>query len=518
MNERTAAPPDNRLSYVDQAMFLWLRAAGEAPVVQMVWIYEHPVDYDALRRFHHAFARGELGRLRIEPSPLPFGRHRWVMAEPASNDLDIAESPRPRAELTDWADERVQLPIDPEYGPGWHMGVLRLTDGSTAVSLVVSHCLTDGLGGFLAAADAIKGNTPGLRYPPAHSRSRRRAIASDARETLRGAPEVARTLGAAAKLGFQRRHDLFGPKASRPAPQIGDDADCNVVVPAVAVHVDLDEWDARANALGAKGHTLLAGFAAKLGERAGRQRADGAVTLLVPTSERTVEDDRANAAALASISVDPKQVTTNLSGVKTAIREGLRSARETPDQPLELLPLIPFVPKRAVKGGADAIFGFAADLPVSCSNLGDLEPAVGRADGTQAEYFILRGVDRHITRRALEQRSGLLTVVAGRLCGNMEISVIAYLPGQENTKTHLRELVASTLAELGLTGRIEEAPPRASISQPPSSQTPRRAASSKRWAAVATLSAGLVICVATSRARTRRSGARTLRSSATSDF
>ena len=169
-----------------------------------------------------------------------------------------------------------------------------------------------------------------------------------------------------------------------------------------------------------------------------------------------MEDDRANAAAVASISVDPKQVTTSLSGVKTAIREGLRSARETPDQPLELLPLIPFVPKRAVKGGADAIFGFAADLPVSCSNVGDLEPAVGRADGTQAEYFILRGVDRRITRRALEQRSGLLTVVGGRLCGNMEISVIAYLPGQANTKTHLRELVASTLAELGLTGRIEE--------------------------------------------------------------
>src|SRR5262249_45601945 len=151
-------------------------------------------------------------------------------------------SPRPRSELTDWADERVQLPIDPEYGPGWHMGILPMTDGSTAVSLVISHCLTDGLGGFLAVADAIKGNTPGLRYPPAHSRSRGRVIASDARETLRGAPEVARTLGAAAKLGFQRRHDLFGPKASRPAPLIGDDADCNVVVPAVVVHVDLDEW------------------------------------------------------------------------------------------------------------------------------------------------------------------------------------------------------------------------------------------------------------------------------------
>jgi hypothetical protein len=39
-----------------------------------------------------------------------------------------------------------QLPVDPEWGPCWHLGVLPLTDGSTAVSLVVSHCLLDGLG------------------------------------------------------------------------------------------------------------------------------------------------------------------------------------------------------------------------------------------------------------------------------------------------------------------------------------------------------------------------------------
>jgi hypothetical protein len=62
-----------------------------------------------------------------------------------------------------------------------------------------------------------------------------------------------------------------------------------------------------------------------------------------------------------------------------------------------VLPLIPFVPKRAVKQGSDVIFGFATDLPISCSNLGDLESAMGSVDGTEAEYVILRGVDRHIT-------------------------------------------------------------------------------------------------------------------------
>ena len=101
------------------------------------------------------------------------------------------------------------------------------------------------------------------------------------------------------------------------------------------------------------------------------------------------------------------------------------------------------------------IFGFAADLPVSCSNLGDLDPAVGRPDGTDAEYVMLRGVDRHITRQALEQRRGLLTLVAGRIGGKMSISIVAYQPGGQNSKAHLRELAANTLAEFGLTGVID---------------------------------------------------------------
>jgi hypothetical protein len=226
-------------------------------------------------------------------------------------------------------------------------------------------------------------------------------------------------------------------------------------VPAIVIYVDLDDWDARAKALGGNGHSLVAGLAAKLGERMGRRRADGNVTLLIPTSDRTENDARRNAEILASISVDPTQVTTDLTVAKNAVRQGLKSAREVPDQPLELLPLIPFVPKRAVQKGGDAIFGFAADLPVSSSNLGDLESAIGSVDGTEAEYVILRGVAGHITRRALEERRGLLTLVGGRICGKMSISVIAYQPGGDNSKAHLRELAAHALAEFGLTGVID---------------------------------------------------------------
>ncbi len=455
MTERALARADNRLSFTDQVMFLAMRATGQDAVTQIMWIYEHPVDFDGLRRFNDNLRYGFTGRL-IERSPLPFGRHRWVSAGGRSSDLEILTRARPRAEVSDWADERAQLFVDPEWGPGWHLAALPLTDGATAVSGVISHCLIDGIGGMVAIIDAVQGNKREFGYPTRGWRTRRRAMASDARETLQGVPEIARALRAGAKIAYGRRHDFARSKASRPAPVVGDGVKGNVVLPNVTVYVDLDHWDDRANALGGNSYSLMAGIAAKLAERLGRRRAaDGAVTLLVPVSERTLDDTRANAAVLANATVDPAKVTTDLSATRLVLSEAVKKAREVPDEALQLLPLTPFVPKRAVQGGADALFGFGADLPVSCSNLGNLPPEIGRPDGTDAEYVMLRGIDRYVSRKTLEERSGLLTLVGGRLVGKMSFSILAYQPGAENSKAHLRELATRTLAEFDLTARID---------------------------------------------------------------
>lgn len=434
-------------------MFLGLRATGQDAVMQVVWIYEHPVDIDALRRFCNNLGYGLFGR-KIERSPLPFGRHRWVSAQ-GPPDLDIAECARPREELSDWADERAQLPIDPERGPAGHLAVLPLTDGSTAVSVVGSHCLADGVGALLAVFEAITGSRRDFGLPPPHSRTRLRAMLSDARQTARDAPEAARTLVAAAKLAFGRRHELARSEAPGSTAALAD-GDRHVMVPVITVFIDLDIWDARAEALGGNSYSLVAGFAAILAERMGRVRADdGAATLIIPINERTLDDSRANAVSLATVSIDPTQVTKDLSGTRVAISQARKTAREVPNEALQLLPLIPFIPKRAVKRIADVAFGFSADLPVACSNFGDVPAEIGRLDGTDAEYVVLRGLDRHVTRQVLEQRCGILNVVSGRIGGRLSITVGAYQPGEENSKPHLRELVVRTLAEFGLIDVIE---------------------------------------------------------------
>jgi hypothetical protein len=242
--------------------------------------------------------------------------------------------------------------------------------------------------------------------------------------------------------------------SNSPAPG-GSDGDRNIVEPNVTAFVDINDWDLRAEALGGNSYSLVAGYAAKLAEHLGRLRADDrAATLIIPINERAQDDTRANAVSLATVSVDPTSLTTELASARAAIGQAIRTARESPDEALQLLPLIPFVPKRAVKRVADAAFGFAADLPVQCSNFGDLPLEIGRPDGTDAEYVLLRGLDRQVTQQVLEERLGLLNVVSGRLGGRIIITVGGYQPGGDNSKSRWRELAAKTLAEFGLTGEI----------------------------------------------------------------
>ncbi|UGT92590.1 wax ester/triacylglycerol synthase domain-containing protein [Mycobacterium ostraviense] len=443
---------------MDQAMFALLRAMDRAAVVQCVWVYEHPVNFEALKRFHHNLGYGLLGR-RIERSPLPFARHRWV-CDRGPAEMDVAECPRPRGELSDWIDERAQQPIDPERGPAWHLGVLPLTDGSTAVSLVASHCLIDGLGIGLAVAEAAIGKTRNLGYPPPHSRTRLRALAQDARQTVRGAPEVGRSLAGAARAARRRRHEEATATASTPSRSVAAGSgygDERVVVPAIAIHVDLDQWDERANALGGTSHHLAAGLAAKLGERMGRRRSgDGTVTLQVPLSNRTEDDARANTLSFVSVSVDPSGVTTDLSQTRAAIKRAFNTMRETPEVAspmLPLAPLVPYVPKRALKRLAEAAFGYD-DQPVACSSLGDLAAVAACPDGTEAEYAFGGGVIQRVMREHLE-RHGELSLVFVRISGKMCITVVAYQAGEVCSKPQLRELAARTLAEFDLRGVIE---------------------------------------------------------------
>lgn len=447
------SPSANLLDYADQGLFLALRATGQESVAQVVWVYQHPVDMDRLARFHENLGHGLFGR-RIERSLLPFGRHRWVSAIGPSVPLTVDESPRPRGELSDWADERARLSTDPEYGPGWHLGVARFDDGSTGVTLVVSHCLVDGMGMVQTVVNAILDQPREMGLPSPQSRPRFRGLLSDLGACLRGVPAAAKALVLTARLAVRNRS---GRPRDRHSSQVAiSGAAEEVVAPGVVAFVDAAAWDARAEALHGNNHSLVAGFAAKLGEHIGRVNPeDGRVKLMIPVNEREAEDTRANAVVIGYANLDPGPVTDDLADARVVIRETLREVREAANESFQALPLIPFVPKRAVVAGADVMFGFANELPISVSNLGDVDPTLLRADGTEAELFYMRGVDGRVSREVLERRRGFLTVICMRVEGRVILPVIAYRPGTENSKEHLREIVGRVLAEFRLTATIE---------------------------------------------------------------
>jgi hypothetical protein len=447
--------PDNRLALADEALLAEHRAAGMNVVIQVTWLYPRAIDLDGLRRFHHNLGQGLLGR-RIERPALPIARHRWVLDQGPS-DVDIAESPRPRSDFSNWVDERSQVPVDAQSGQGWHIGVVPLDDGSTGVSLVLSHNLIDGLGLALVIVEGTLGRTRDLGYPPPLSRTRMQALVQDSRQTARDVPHAVKALATAAKSArkqIQSKGETPPSPAPRPVTSTTVGADDVVLVPALTVYVDLSEWDARAGTLGGASHTLAAAFAARLGERMGRARkTDGAVTLLIPMSDRTEDDTRAMALEYARVTIDPTPVTTDLGGIRAAIKQTLATLKETSEEAKQLLWLPSFVPKRMLKQMV-AKAPADPDQAVFCSYLGDLSSLIGHADGTAADFANARTTGQRESRQLLERTGGRLVVLSGRLSGKIFISIGAYQPGAENTTLAVRELAARTLADFDLSGEI----------------------------------------------------------------
>jgi hypothetical protein len=439
---------DNTLDYIDQASFLGLRALGHGPVIQYTWIYERDVDLGALRSFHRRLGQGLLGR-RIERSPLPFGRHRWI-AWPGPPELAIATDVRPRSQLTAWADEQAALPIDPEYGPSWHLAVQPFINGDTAVTLVVSHTVADGVGIAIAVTEAAKGVTRDLGYPARNSRTKRQALLEDSRGIAGTLPEIARALKAAVRLA--QGNDDFArprpPKAGNPAEVLSE----VVTLPSVTAYLDVREWDERAKTLGGTSNSLFLGIAAKIGQKLGWVEQDGTVTLSVPVNERIEGDSRGNALTAVRLTADPTTVTDDLTKIRAGLKAALATLGEARHQLVAPMPLVPLIPRAVARRLEGMVVG---GVLIGSSNLGELDPQVNRPDGTDADYFAVRMGER-IDRAHLRRHDGVFfPVVSARVRGRISVSV-GYANADGSTTTEqLLATVRGVLEDFGLSGLVE---------------------------------------------------------------
>src|SRR5271166_426690 len=447
---------NNVLDLIDQSAFLAERATGATNVIQCVWVYNRAIDIDGLRRFHHHLQLGRLSR-RIERSALPFGRHRWVSPS-GQSDLEIVATPRPREEFDAWLSEQANTPLDSEHGPGWHLAVLPFTDGGAGLRFVISHSLIDGGGLCEALTDAASGRHDPISWPVAGSRRRWQALREDARQTARDIPAMGRAAVAVARFARRNRGaDGAGtqlPSAPR-SPFVG--AHQRVALNNAVMFVDADEWDARAHSLGGTSNALLAGLAARLAQRVGRVTGDGLATLEIPVNQRTAGDTRANAMTSVDITVDPEPAATDLRQIRAAIKQALIRNQEAPDGRLAMLPLAPLLPQRLVRRMVSVALGGATTS--GSSNLGAINPAVNRPDGTDADYFagnsfFLGATGTGAPVATIHRTGGLLGLLSGRVHGQVFISIVAYQLDRPNSNHDLRQHISSVLSDFALTATI----------------------------------------------------------------
>ena len=444
----TIGSVDNTLDYIDQASFLGLRALGHGPVIQFTWIYTRDVDLDGLRRFQRNLGQGLLGR-RIERSPLPFGRHRWI-AWPGPADIDVASSVRPRSEVQIWLDEQAALPIDPEFGPPWRLTVQPISGGGAAVSLVLSHTVADGVGATIAVVEAVNGVNRNLGYPAAVRSSKIAALLADSRGFIRDIPSMFRAAVAAARVARSQGDAISASVRESKIKEAGSDQP--VTISMVTVYADAELWDSRAAELGGTPTSLFIGLTCRLGWRLGWLNDQGVVGITVPVNDRTEGDTRGNALTQVSMTVDPAEVYTDLSTVRADLKTALTTLGDVRHELLTPLPLVPLVPKAVARRLEGMIISTGV---IGSSNLGQFDPAANRPDGTDADLFAVRMAET-LTRADVRRTGGsFFPVVTGRVNGQIFIS-IGYTNAEDTTtRADVTKWVRETLEDFGLTARIE---------------------------------------------------------------
>lgn len=447
----------HRLAWLDQLAYELFRVTGRSQLMQCLWLHDREVNLAALARTHERLAALAFNRL-IEPSPLPWGRPRWV--KPAGTPIPPEQSsdPLPRSRLLEWANQHARAPIDPVIGPAGRMAIQRFDDGSTAVSIVVSHLLLDGMGALRVIEAAVNGTGVPSPYLPKGARGLLSGYVSDSWQILADAP---RTVAALARIAHANWHRPAAPIQRRAvtAAEAGHDPSTIVELPAVAVTVESRVWFACEQRLGGGLNTLLPGFVASLASHLGRRRfSDGAISLLVPINRRRgLDDERALAIEFHMMNLAPAGLTTNLRPVNASLKTLLRGARENQTDVLaSFLPAIAWMPRTAAKTLVNRLFNYAGELPATCSDLGMLPDGLARIDGAPCRHVLTRAVDVNVTRQDLERSHGHLVVVGSRYDKTVSLCIEACQMGPTPTTTdELRLVTSRTLADFGLDAIID---------------------------------------------------------------
>jgi hypothetical protein len=277
-------------------------------------------------------------------------------------------------------------------------------------------------------------------------------VGEDAFQTARDIPAVGRAVVAAIRSARRSRggaEAAAAPTATPPAPPAG--ADESVTFPMAMIFVDAEGWEARAQSLGGTSNALAVGVAARLAQRLGRAAADGSVLVGMPVNERAPGDTRANAVSNVNVPVDdPALATTDLREIRAEIWQTLIRHREVGDEEQAVNAIVPLLTQRILRGiNARTVVPSNA---VGSSNLGVVNPAACRPDGTDADYFAIMNNFLRVTKATMHRLGGMQSMLSGRARGQVFITVASYHPDRPSSNDGLRQDLLSALSDFSLTG------------------------------------------------------------------
>jgi len=404
----------NRLSVVDEMFLHRHKGAGLPSVMQGLWRTDDRVDATLLLSLHDVLSEGPLGR-RVVRSRVPGARPRF---EPSTHVYPLRYPPAPidDADLLVWADERADVNVDPELGPGWCLAATHLKSGGTAVSLVCSHVLTDARGFVAAVADALADRP---RRPEPHH-------ASDLRDALQLIGRVGKGLRG---VRYTRRTE------TRPTPHPVHERPRTAIV-----DVDATAWTAAATAAEGTPNSLLLAVSAGVARRSGLK---GPLSISIPVDERD-GDTVSNGVAMVGVTVDEDD---DVSAIHAKALHSYRQPREGAPHgiPAEILQLMPDrLAARAARG--------AGERDLLCSNIGRVPPELANLGPHRTAGLAMRAM-----HPGLEQRhAATATRLSVYSCHSTERCTLSFVALDDERfpdAATLRRYIDAELADRGLTGR-----------------------------------------------------------------
>lgn len=446
--DRTA----DRVTGADESYLLAEDLFGLGAPIQFLWIFDRDPGEAALRRLRDQLAAGPLNR-RVRRTRVPIARDRWVRCDDVP-DLGLGTSPIEDAGIGEWMDQRVRgSALRPAAGQGWKLEGTPTDSGRYAVSLLVSHMVSDGQGVYVALASAHAGTSANTLPTLTHTGGAAgiRADLADAAGQLAVAGKAAAVIATA--LWKQHRSAKSKPSApATPPPVVAPETGGPETTLATA-DVDKAQWLARAAEHGGTSNSLFTAVLGGLVQRSGYPVPASAMRLCIAVSRREDGDERANASGGVWIrfpgEISPERGLAEIRALsKHAFIDYVESgATQVADN---LQPVVRLLPRRLIGKMMQTIPG--PDTTVS--NLGVVPHTTLELGGETATSFGIRAI---MQGRPASHRRTLGPAVAAwavEYGDKVTITFFGIHPDHFGDPDLLRKQIGEELSAWGLDHRI----------------------------------------------------------------